>query len=153
MFENFVNVTELKEKIAGKQDKTTIEMSQDEPVTVEHNKEKRMVDGVITGTTLTIQLPNNSQEYWIQADTEFIGSVIFMTGDATIGMGTVNIPSSVISGDDVLQIIYKGEDITSETVNNSTVYTFTPVEDKMYCFMYWWDGYYMVCEVTGYELP
>lgn len=135
--------------LGGKADKTVIEVSQDDPVIVENNTEKRMIDGVITDTTLTIQLPNDTQKLWLEYDTEFVGSVIFNTGNSIIGVGTVNIPSTVISGPDTQKVVYKGEDIT---VSNDE-YVFTPVANKRYCFMYWWDGEYMVCEVTAYEIP
>lgn len=100
----------------------------------------------ISDTALTITMPT------IDISKEFIGSVIFSTGSSTAG--TISYPSSVLESlGDSIQIVYKGEDVISEVVNNVTVYTFTPIENKRYCFMYYWDGWYMVCEVTGYELP
>ena len=137
------------EQIASR---TNIIANNAETVLIQNNTEiRRLLD--INDTPLTITLPDNSSEDWLLEDTEFFGSVIFSTGTSSNEIDTVNIPSSVTSGVNTFPVVYKGEDITSEVVNNATVYTFAPVENKRYTFMYYWDGDYMVCEVTAYEIP
>lgn len=139
-------------EIVDKQDKTNIIANNAEIILVQNNTEiRRLLD--INDTPLTITLPDNSSEDWLLGDTEFFGSVIFSTGTSSNEIGTVNIPSSVVSGVDTIPVVYKGEDITSEITNNATIYTFTPIENKRYTFMYYYDGEYMVCEVSKYELP
>lgn len=137
------------EQIASR---TNIIANDAETVLIQNNTEiRRFLD--INDTPLTITLPDNSSEDWLLEDTEFFGSVIFSTGTSSNETYTINIPSSVISGVNTFPVVYKGEDITSEIINNATIYTFTPVENKRYTFMYYWDGWHMICEVTGYEQP
>lgn len=137
-------------KKANDDSQTTIAVNPTDTALIQNNTEIRQVDPVDEYVPLTIQLPNNAQESWLNGDTEFLGSVVFMTG-ATVG--TVNIPTTVTSGVDDFIIVYKGEDVISSTVNGKTVYTFEPTANKVYTFMFYWDSFFMVCEVTGYEIP
>lgn len=135
------------EQIASR---TNIIANDTETVLIQNNTEIRQVFDVYN-TPLTITLPNSTTEDWLLLEDEFIGSVIFSTGKTNAG--SVTIPTEAISMVDTFPVVYKGEDVTSSTVNGNTVYTFEPTANKVYTFMFYWDGWHMICEVTGYEQP